>query len=216
MLKDHPQRLSKEIIDFEKYIGPTKKEQLNRDTLLYSITQLIEYLWPNNYVITAFGSSVTGLQFPASDIDINIDFHEMPKNNKIDVLKIIRKRAITQGIFTFNNTRLAANAKVPVFMGTDDNNVSIDITVQNECFSSDRTAAWIKEYPALKPLFMVLKHSISNYRVSSLPQFEPLSAKTAGLASYSLICMIVSFLQVVKCIFKTNAFTKIYFNNSYR
>ncbi|KAL7320308.1 hypothetical protein PS15m_000208 [Mucor circinelloides] len=195
-IKDQVSRLSKEIIDFEEYIKPTKTEKLNRDTLLYCITQLIESLWPNNYEITAFGSSVTGLQFPASDIDINIDFDELPKNNKIDVLKIIRKKAITQRIFSFNNTRLAANAKVPVFMGEDENGVSIDVTVQNECFSSDRTTAWITEYPALKPLFMVLKQSIANYRVSSLPAFEPLSAKTAGLASYSLICMIVSYLQL--------------------
>lgn len=156
----------------------------------------MESLWPNNYQITAFGSSVTGLQFPASDIDINIDFEQLPKNNVIDVLKIIRKRAIAERLFTFSNTRLAANAKVPVFMGEDDNGVSIDITVQNECFSSDRTAAWITEYPALKPLFMVLKQAIANCRVSSLPQFEPLSAKTAGLASYSLVCMIISYLQL--------------------
>ncbi|KAL0145465.1 hypothetical protein V8B55DRAFT_1430893 [Mucor lusitanicus] len=194
-IKDRVSRLSREIIDFEEYIKPTKTEKLNRDTLLYCITQLVESLWPNNYQITAFGSSVTGLQFPASDIDINIDFEQLPKNNVIDVLKIIRKKAIAQRLFSFNNTRLAANAKVPVFMGEDDNGVSIDITVQNECFSSDRTAAWITEYPALKPLFMVLKQAIANCRVSSLPQFEPLSAKTAGLASYSLVCMIVSYLQ---------------------
>ncbi|CEP16593.1 hypothetical protein [Parasitella parasitica] len=195
-IKDRLARLSKEIVDFDEYIKPTKTEKLNRDTLLYSINRLLESLWPNNYMITAFGSSVTGLQFPASDIDINIDFDEMPKSNKIDVLKLIRKKAISQRLFTFNNTRLAANAKVPVLMGTDDNGVSIDITVRNQCFSSDRTVAWLKEYPALKQLYMVLKQSISNYRVSSLPVFEPLSAKTAGLASYSLICMIVNYLQL--------------------
>lgn len=83
-------------------------------------------------------------------------------------------------------------------MATDENQVSIDITIDNECFSSDRTAAWVKEYPALKPLFMALKQSIGNFRVSNAPAFEPLSAKTAGLASYSLICLIVSYLQV-KC-----------------
>ncbi|OBZ88215.1 Non-canonical poly(A) RNA polymerase PAPD5 [Choanephora cucurbitarum] len=150
------ERLSKEIVDFEKYIAPTQKEQLNRDTLLYSVSQLIESLWPGN-VIAPFGSSVTGLQFPS---------------------------------------RLIPHAKVPVLMATDDNNVSMDITVQNESPSSDRTVLWIKEYPLLKTLFMVLKQVLSNYRVSSLPTFEPLSAKTAGLASYSLICMIVSYLQL--------------------
>jgi DNA polymerase sigma len=86
--------------------------------------------------------------------------------------------------------------QVPVLMATDDNDVSMDITVQNECFSSDRTAQWIKEYPALKPIFMILKQVIGNYRITNFPSFEPLSAKTAGLASYALICMIVSYVQV--------------------
>ncbi|KAI9473734.1 MAG: hypothetical protein EXX96DRAFT_541403 [Benjaminiella poitrasii] len=188
-------RLSKEILDFEKYIEPTKNEKLNRDTLFYSTTQLINSLWPDNKT-TAFGSFVTGLQFPSSDIDINIDFEVMPKNNKIDVLKIIRKKLAAEGIFQNRRMRLVATAKIPVLMATDDNEISMDVTVQNESLSSNRTATWIKEYPALKPLFMVLKQSISTHRVSSLPTFEPLSAKTAGLASYSLICMIVSFLQL--------------------
>ncbi|KAI8079627.1 uncharacterized protein B0P05DRAFT_541372 [Gilbertella persicaria] len=189
------ERLSNEIKDFESYIAPTKKEQLNRDTLLYSITQLVDSLWPGN-TVTPFGSSVTGLQFPASDIDLNVNFEVLPKNNPIDVLKVIRKQAVSRHILPNYSTRLVANAKVPVLMATDENQVSIDITVQNECFSSDRTAVWLKEYPMLKPLFMVLKLSIANYRISSLPTFEPMSAKTAGLASYSLICMIVSYIQL--------------------
>lgn len=131
-----------------------------------------------------------------SDLDINIDFEELPKKNVVDILKILRKRTVDARIFRFSDTNLAARAKVPVLTGVDENNVSIDISIQNACFSSDRTVAWIKEYPALKPLFMVLKQSIGNFRLTNLPLFEPLSAKFAGLASFSLICLIVSYLQV--------------------
>lgn len=127
---------------------------------------------------------------------MNIHFDELPNNNVANVLKSIRRHTCANRIFQNRKTNLVAHAKVPVLMATDDNEVSMDITVQNECFSSDRTTAWIKQYPELKPLFMVLKQSIGNSRVSSFPTFEPLSAKTAGLASYSLICMIVSYLQV--------------------
>ncbi|KAI9363733.1 hypothetical protein BD770DRAFT_380332 [Pilaira anomala] len=194
--KDRVERLSKEILDFEKYIEPTKQEKLNRDTLLYQISELVERTWPGITTITVFGSSVTGLVFPGSDLDINIDFEELPKKNVVDILKILRKRTVDAKIFRFSDTNLAARAKVPVFTGVDENNVSIDISIQNACFSSDRTAAWIKEYPALKPLFMVLKQSIGNFRFTNLPLFEPLSAKFAGLASFSLICLIVSYLQL--------------------
>lgn len=81
-------------------------------------------------------------------------------------------------------------------MAVDENNVAMDITIQNVCFSSDRTATWIEEYPPLKPLFMVLKQALGNFRLTDIPSFEPLSAKFAGLASYSLICLIVNYLQV--------------------
>ncbi|KAI8390308.1 hypothetical protein BD560DRAFT_6019 [Blakeslea trispora] len=190
------ERLSKEIVDFQKYIAPTRREQLNRDTLLFAVTQLIESLWPGN-IVAPFGSSVTGLQFPSSDVDLNVHFHVMPANsNPVSILKEIRKQACASHIFPKYLVKLIPHAKVPVLMATDDNNVSMDITVQNESPSSDRTVLWIKEYPLLKTLFMVLKQILSNFRVSSLPTFEPLSAKTAGLASYSLICMIVSYLQL--------------------
>ena len=135
--------------------------------------------------------------FAPSDVDLNVHFHVMPLNSDpVSILKAIRKHACSNQIFPKYSVRLIPHAKVPVLMATDDNNVSMDITVQNESPSSDRTVLWIKEYPLLKTLFMVLKQVLSNYRVSSLPTFEPLSAKTAGLASYSLICMIVSYLQV--------------------
>ncbi|KAI7904633.1 uncharacterized protein BX663DRAFT_323489 [Cokeromyces recurvatus] len=188
-------RLSKEILDFERYISPTKNEKLNRDTLFYSVTRSIDSLWPNTK-INAFGSYVTGLQFPSSDVDININFEVLPRNTKSDALKLIRRKLAAEGIFENRRMKVVANAKVPVLMATDNNAISMDITIQNDCLSSHRTTVWIIEYPALKPLFMVLKQSISAYRVSNLPAFEPLSAKTAGLASYSLICLIVSYLQL--------------------
>lgn len=101
-------------------------------------------------------------------------------------------------------------------MATDENQVSIDISIDNECFSSDRTATWVKEYPALKPLFMVLKQAIGNFRVSNFPNFEPMSAKTAGLASYSLVCLIVNYIQVnLHSYYKKyfHAYSILYFNS---
>ena len=50
-----------------------------------------------------------------SDVDINIDFETMPKNNPVDVLKVIRKECIRQHIFTFRDTQLVAHAKVEAY-----------------------------------------------------------------------------------------------------
>lgn len=73
--------------------------------------------------------------------------------------------------------------------------MSADISIANDICSSDRTVVWVRQYPELRPMFMVLKQAISNCRLTSNPAFEPLSAKTCGLASYGLICLIVNYLE---------------------
>jgi DNA polymerase sigma len=55
---------------------------------------------------------------------------------------------------------------------------------------------WLKEYPLLKPLFLVLKHGLSSLSVDGYPNFFVMDTKRNGVASYSLVCMIVRYLQV--------------------
>ena len=66
----------------------------------------------------------------------------------------------------------------------------------NNVISSKRTLAWIKEYPELKPLFLVLKHALLSIRFEWDDNYEVLSTVKNGLASYSLVCMIVHYLKV--------------------
>ncbi|KAG1620685.1 hypothetical protein G6F46_002213 [Rhizopus delemar] len=166
-------RLSKEILDFEKYIAPTESETRKRSEAQKTVKDFIRKVLPEEYTIEVFGSHVTTLTFPSSDIDFNIQF-------KYPVVK-----------------------PTPVIKCKLDNGVSVDITVQNPAPSSDRTIAWIKQYPELKPLFMVLKQALSSFRVNHKKNFEPLSAKFSGLASFGLICLIVSYLQMHKPIDKS-------------
>lgn len=48
----------------------------------------------------------------------------MPKKNKIDVLKIIRKQTINQNIFQYQTMNLAANAKVLLNSASTPNNTN--------------------------------------------------------------------------------------------
>lgn len=120
----------------------------------------------------------------------------MEKQSNIANLRAICKETIEQKIFQGAKTRVISKAKVPVLMAVAKNNMPMDITFQKQIYSTDRTLNWLDEFPHLKPLFMVLKQAIGNFRLTDLPEFKPLSTKVKGLASYSLLCLIVHYLQL--------------------
>ena len=74
--------------------------------------------------------------------------------------------------------------------------LTADITAMNNVISSKRTLAWVEKYPELKPLFLVLKHALLSIRFEWDENYEVLSTVKNGLASYSLVCMIVHYLKV--------------------
>jgi DNA polymerase sigma len=187
-------RLSKEILDFEKYIAPTESETRKRSEAQKTVKDFIRKALPEEYTIEVFGSHVTTLTFPSSDIDFNIQF-KYPVVKPVKTLNFLYKKGRQFRFFPYD-TEFVRFGRTPVIKCKLDNGVSVDITVQNPAPSSDRTIAWIKQYPELKPLFMVLKQALSSFRVNHKKNFEPLSAKFSGLASFGLICLIVSYLQV--------------------
>ncbi|CEG70706.1 hypothetical protein RMATCC62417_06552 [Rhizopus microsporus] len=193
-ITDSISRLSQEILDFEKYIAPTDHEQRLRSDALNMIQRLIESMFSPMPVVEAFGSFVTSLALPSSDVDIVIRFDKpvMPRNILNKIYREAKRRIM------FKRSEFIRAAKTPIITGCLRNGVSVDISVQGNVTSSERTVTWIKEYPELKPLFMVLKQSLSAFRLRNVWTFEPLSAKTAGLCNFGLICLIVSYLQLHK------------------
>ncbi|KAI8883530.1 hypothetical protein K501DRAFT_184372 [Backusella circina FSU 941] len=191
---DKNEKLHKEILGFVEYIAPTTKEIKARERLVSDIKYIVDCLWPEQYKTVPFGSVESGLLFPSSDVDINIEPIEsrIPVNVK-SVLRAIHKRGMKDRLFYFQDTTLILHARIPIL--TIQRGAAVDVSIANDICSSDRTVVWIKQYPELKPLFMVLKQAISNCKLTSNPAFEPLSAKTNGLASYGLICLIVNYLE---------------------
>ncbi|KAI8377570.1 uncharacterized protein BYT42DRAFT_570764 [Radiomyces spectabilis] len=191
-IPDLRERLSTEIEAFDSYIKPTRREQKNRDRLLEIISLCISDMWPGA-VIEPFGSYVTGLLLPGSDVDMNISVSQ-PKA----ALKTLSKRLRAERLFRYEEMMLI-QAKVPVLTIEDWRlQTSIDITLNNESSSSQRTERWLQEYPPLRILFLILKHALSSLVLDALPTFQVMSAKTNGLASYSLICLLVFYFQQYK------------------
>jgi DNA polymerase sigma len=90
---------------------------------------------------------------------------------------------------------------VPVFaFSLANSDIEVDICINNDAPSTVTTVKWLKEYPMLKPLFLLLKHGLSSLAVDNHPTFYMMDTKRNGLASFTLICLIVRFLQVITLI----------------
>lgn len=76
------------------------------------------------------------------------------------------------------------------------NEVSADISVANDTISSTRTLQWMQEHKALKPIYLFLKFVLLRIQLADDPNYCLISAKTSGLAGYSLVCMIVHYIKV--------------------
>ncbi|KAI8143298.1 hypothetical protein BJV82DRAFT_612223 [Fennellomyces sp. T-0311] len=192
MSRANLERLTTEIKQFEKYLAPTPFEKDAREGLFKKIELAVTQLIPDASV-APYGSYETQLLLPSSDIDVSIQvIGRNPRNILRDVKKHIRKYHYD----TMYTGELVLQAVVPVFHLRDrQTSLTADITVQNTVSSSSRTVAWLVEYPDLKPLFLLLKHALLGIRLHSDPYYEIMNPKRSGVASYSLICLIVHYFK---------------------
>ncbi|KAI9269280.1 hypothetical protein BDA99DRAFT_504056 [Phascolomyces articulosus] len=183
-------RLSDEIKEFEKYLAPTPYENKCREDLFELIKDVVQWKYPHSNV-EAFGSYETQLLLPSSDIDLNIT--AAMNVSARDILSKMRYSLTKKGL---RIDLFVPQATVPVLKVSDPRtSLTADITAQNNVASSTRTLAWANEYPELKPLFLVLKHALLAIRFDWDPNYEVLSTVKNGLASYSLVCMIIHYLK---------------------
>jgi DNA polymerase sigma len=73
--------------------------------------------------------------------------------------------------------------------------IAADVCLNTESESTLTTMEWLNFYPDLKTLYLVLKHGLSSLKVDSHLKFHMMDSKSQGIASFSLICLIVRYLQ---------------------
>ncbi|KAL0073181.1 hypothetical protein J3Q64DRAFT_1839413 [Phycomyces blakesleeanus] len=196
-IKDKKERLSKEILAFTNYIAPTKREQKDREILIKTAKGAVESAYYRDTKFEPFGSYVTGLLLPGSDVDINVTTYQ-DSGDARRVLGRIRKELMRMS-YDWNELLFIRSARIPV-LTIDDKRLgtSLDLTVNNPCFSSDRTVKWLAELPELKPIFLTLKHAFSSSKLEYMRSFELMSSKNSGFASYTIICLIVAYIKTHK------------------
>uniref|UniRef100_UPI00358FA802 terminal nucleotidyltransferase 4B-like isoform X2 n=1 Tax=Myxine glutinosa TaxID=7769 RepID=UPI00358FA802 len=177
--------LHDEMIDFYKYMSPRPAEHAMRTEVVDRIRQVIKELWPSADV-QVFGSFRTGLYLPTSDIDLVV-FGKWDSLPLWTLEEALRRR----GIAAPNSIKVLDKATVPIIKLTDaESDVKVDISfnVENGVKSAELIREFVQMYPLLPHLVLVLKQFLLQRDLNEV--------FTGGISSYSLILMIVSFLQL--------------------
>ena len=187
--------LAEEIIDFVNYIKTTPEEIFMRRKIIQNIKNVVMHVFPNSE-LRVFGSFRTGLYLPTSDIDISI-IGQFPKEKSESRLLLhkLRDAILDSEVKIVNpneadSIKVLENAAIPIIKLRDwESSVSIDLS-----FNTDRGVQTVKLvhkylqiYPCLKYLVFVLKQFLLQRDLNEV--------WTGGLSSYSLVLLVVSFLQ---------------------
>ncbi|KAM3919185.1 terminal nucleotidyltransferase 4B isoform 1-T1 [Leptodactylus fuscus] len=177
--------LHEEILDFYKYMSPRPEEEKMRMEVVNRIENVIKELWPSADV-QIFGSFKTGLYLPTSDIDLVV-FGKWENLPLWTLEEALRKHKVADE----NSVKVLDKATVPIIKLTDSyTEVKVDISfnVQNGVKAATLIRDFIKKYPVLPYLVLVLKQFLLQRDLNEV--------FTGGIGSYSLFLMAVSFLQL--------------------
>ncbi|TFK21699.1 poly(A) polymerase Cid14 [Coprinopsis marcescibilis] len=187
--------LHDEIKLFISYMRLTEDERLLRKDLISRFTRLIAKL-DSASSMRCVGSSVTGLCFPTSDIDMVITFrpsHQSflgPSSPKYRLSSLVSK--IDTSRFA-SKIESILNASVPLLRITDaKTGLQIDLTSDNGhgVRATEAVETWLNcgERRVIKGLVMVLKLFLAMRRLGT--------TYTGGINSYLLFWMVVAWVKL--------------------
>uniref|UniRef100_A0A0K2UNL3 polynucleotide adenylyltransferase n=1 Tax=Lepeophtheirus salmonis TaxID=72036 RepID=A0A0K2UNL3_LEPSM len=176
--------LHQEIEDFYAWMLPTTLEHAVRLDVVERIRSAINELYPAARVEIS-GSFRTGLYLPTSDIDLVIcgKWESLP-------LRTIERVLLEKKIASPDSLRVLDKAAVPIVKLTDirsDIKVDISFNMSNGVRAAELIKHFKKLYPSLPKLIYVLKQFLLQRDLNEV--------FTGGLSSYSLILLVISYLQ---------------------
>uniref|UniRef100_A0A673YW11 Terminal nucleotidyltransferase 4A n=1 Tax=Salmo trutta TaxID=8032 RepID=A0A673YW11_SALTR len=177
--------LHEEVVDFYNFMSPQPEEASMRKEVVNRIETVIKELWPTADV-QIFGSFSTGLYLPTSDIDLVV-FGKWERLPLQQLEQALRKHNVAEPF----SIKVLDKATVPIIKLTDqETDVKVDISFNVE--TGVKAALFIKDYtkryPVLPYLIFVLKQFLLQRDLNEV--------FTGGISSYSLILMVISFLQL--------------------
>lgn len=179
-------RLHQEIIEFCKYLQPSRSEEQIRKDAIARIQQVIQAIWPSAS-LQIFGSFAAGLYLPTSDIDaviLDSGCDDIPSG-----LKALAKSLLRKGMA--KNLQVISKARVPIIKFEEQPsgyNFDISFDVANGPEAAANVRDLMKRLPSMKPLVLVLKVFLHQRQLNEV--------YSGGLGSYALLVMVASFLQM--------------------
>ncbi|KAJ3887328.1 hypothetical protein GG344DRAFT_55872, partial [Lentinula edodes] len=180
--------LHKEVEAFTKWISPSPVEDEIRSLLVRQITSAItsRYLDADVY---PFGSYATKLYLPTGDIDLVVMSETMRMTDKHVVLRSLAEVIKRNGIAS--NVSIIAKAKVPIIkFVTTHGHIPVDVSINqgNGKVGADVVNGFLRDIIALRALVMITKMFLSQRSMNEV--------YTGGLGSYSIVSLVISFLQM--------------------
>jgi DNA polymerase sigma len=180
-----------EIIEFARFISPTRAEVEVRQNLVRTITSIVQTLWPQSRV-EVFGSYATDLYLPTSDIDICVMDTPEGGGQAPDFTEHLELAQAIRNVKEFARRVNFIKARVPlVKIVARTSNVQCDISF-NRKNGPDNVPViqkYLTDYPAVRPLLMVLKCFLQQRSLNEV--------FSGGLGSYSVLLLVVSHLQTL-------------------
>ncbi|KDO31579.1 hypothetical protein SPRG_03509 [Saprolegnia parasitica CBS 223.65] len=152
----------------------------------------VQALWPRAQV-RPYGSFVTGLSLPSSDLDLAPGVLEGRNAIKETWQQHLARKLRTEPWVVPESVKTIPNASIPIItlLTTSPYNVRLDISFEgpghNGLATNDLVHSFVHELPALTPLMLVLKTFIIERGLGV--------AYTGGLSSYALLLLVTRFLQ---------------------
>uniref|UniRef100_A0A3P9J2E5 Terminal nucleotidyltransferase 4A n=1 Tax=Oryzias latipes TaxID=8090 RepID=A0A3P9J2E5_ORYLA len=166
-------------------MSPRPEEAAMRKEVVKRIETIIKEQWPSADV-QIFGSFSTGLYLPTSDIDLVV-FGKWERPPLQELEQALRKHNVAEPF----SIKVLDKATVPIIKLTDqETEVKVDISfnVETGVKAASFIKDYVKKYPVLPYLIFVLKQFLLQRDLNEV--------FTGGISSYSLILMVISFLQL--------------------
>jgi predicted nucleotidyltransferase len=192
-------RLHQELLDFTRWVSLSKQELKLRESFLHRLNGVCKELWPRCKVVP-FGSYLTGLSLPSSDIDISV-IHVPTEHDELGDVGCLRRlanRLLEEQQVSF--VELRETAKIPILRIKDTEPPFCEIDINLNSDAPQATSKFVlrnavDKYPQFRPLILFIK--------CFLLQRNLADTFTGGVGSYLLSCLVLGFLQQHAISFQT-------------
>ncbi|KPV73689.1 uncharacterized protein RHOBADRAFT_38299, partial [Rhodotorula graminis WP1] len=198
-------QLNREAHAFVDYVSPSPQEHELRLWTIELIRRTIHHSYPDAS-IECFGSVGTSLYLPGGDIDLVLLSPSLPfppLKPSASLLHRLASLLLTSGIAQPNSLVVIAKARVPIVkFVTRHGAFPVDLSVNQRggVDAAVKVRSMLEEYAYREEGYHPVDHGVARSLVllvkAFLGQRGMNEVFTGGLGSYSIICLVISFLQL--------------------